>query len=112
MAISDHAEKQHAPVQALRMLQSFAKPTYIIIIIYCTALRIGKMGKPSPCVAGVLFYQPCCRNDVLAINSNSKRVAGEGRGRAKGLFLGFFLKHKSSLIVGQVQDSLAVARAQ
>lgn len=45
------------------------------------------MGKPSPCIAGVLFYQPSCRNDVLAINSDSKRVAGEGRGWAKGLFL-------------------------
>lgn len=64
----------------------FAKPTYIIII-YCIALRIVKMGKPSPYVAGVLSYQPSCRNDVLAINSNGKRVAGEGRGWAKGLFL-------------------------
>lgn len=45
------------------------------------------MGKPSPYKAGVLFYQPSCRNDVLAINSNSKRVAGEGRVWAKGLFL-------------------------
>lgn len=47
---------------------------------------MGKMRKPSSYVVGVLFYQTSCRNDVLAIDCNSKRVAGEGRGWAKGLF--------------------------
>jgi len=48
---------------------------------------MGKMRKPSHYVAGVLFYQTNCRNDALAINCNSKTVASEGRGWAKGLFL-------------------------
>lgn len=65
----------------------FAKPTYIIII-YCTATRMGKVGKAGPYVVGALLYEASCRSDVLAINCNGKRVAAEGRHWAKGVWGG------------------------
>lgn len=86
MAISNHTEKQHVPMQALSMdaLVVCKADIHNNNLLHC--LGKGKMGKPSPYVV-VLFYPTSCRNNVLAINCNNKRGAGEGRGWAKGLFL-------------------------
>lgn len=66
------------------------------------------MGKPSPYIVGVLFYQASCRSDVLAINCNRKRVAGVGRDWSKEVFWdsSCILKNQGSFVMRCLSEAL------